>query len=139
MPTPSVKKFREERNTLERKIVRLATSGKLANAGRKAVRAQKRLGLRTTFKEGNRIVRQHPDGQVEVLGQVQPPPTPCLEVSKSFKVSDKAARSQGYRTYLYYVCTDGARINRVAVRVKQGGHPVPEEKSSRDMNALLPS
>jgi predicted ABC-type ATPase len=40
------------------------------------------------------------------------------------------ARQGGYRTYLYYVCTDNAIINqeRVAVRVKQGGHGVDAEK-----------
>jgi predicted ABC-type ATPase len=36
----------------------------------------------------------------------------------------------GYRTYTYYVCTDSPAINRdrVEVRVKQGGHPVPADK-----------
>lgn len=42
----------------------------------------------------------------------------------------ESARSLGYRTYLYYVCTEDARINRdrVAARVEQGGHAVPEDK-----------
>ena len=36
----------------------------------------------------------------------------------------------GYRTYLYYVCTNSPAINldRVSVRVSQGGHPVPDDK-----------
>jgi predicted ABC-type ATPase len=40
------------------------------------------------------------------------------------------ARSRGYRTYVYYVCTDSPLINRerVAGRVASGGHPVPDEK-----------
>jgi len=40
------------------------------------------------------------------------------------------ALSLGYRTYVYYVCTDSPIINRerVANRVIQGGHPVPPEK-----------
>jgi predicted ABC-type ATPase len=40
------------------------------------------------------------------------------------------ARAAGYRTYLYFVCTDDPRINRerVTVRVEQGGHGVPAEK-----------
>lgn len=42
----------------------------------------------------------------------------------------KQAQRRGYRTYLYYVATDGPEINirRVQVRVSQGGHPVPEAK-----------
>ena len=40
------------------------------------------------------------------------------------------ARSRGYRTYLYYVCTSSPLINceRVASRVAQGGHGVPQGK-----------
>lgn len=42
----------------------------------------------------------------------------------------RSALAQGYRTYLYYVATDDPDINvaRVAERVKNGGHDVPEEK-----------
>jgi predicted ABC-type ATPase len=40
------------------------------------------------------------------------------------------ARSLGYRTYTYFVCTDRPDINvgRVAYRVSQGGHHVPVDK-----------
>jgi predicted ABC-type ATPase len=40
------------------------------------------------------------------------------------------ARSQGYRTYLYYIATDDPMINilRVRTRVASGGHDVPEDK-----------
>ncbi|WP_200797040.1 zeta toxin family protein [Rubritalea squalenifaciens] len=40
------------------------------------------------------------------------------------------ARKRGYRTYLYYIATASPEINvnRVAIRVSQGGHPVPEDK-----------
>ena len=40
------------------------------------------------------------------------------------------ARQSDYRTYLYYIATDDPAINisRVRNRVKQGGHPVPEDK-----------
>ncbi|RYG70134.1 hypothetical protein EON80_08490 [bacterium] len=40
------------------------------------------------------------------------------------------ARAEGYRTYLYYVATRNPKINvsRVASRVKNGGHWVPEDK-----------
>jgi predicted ABC-type ATPase len=41
------------------------------------------------------------------------------------------AQRQGYRTYLYFVTTMSPDINvdRVAQRVGEGGHPVPEEKT----------
>jgi predicted ABC-type ATPase len=40
------------------------------------------------------------------------------------------ARAAGYRTYLYYICTDSVLINqeRVAARVALGGHNVPADK-----------
>jgi len=49
----------------------------------------------------------------------------------------------GYRTYLYFVCTDTPIINeqRVAVRVSKGGHNVPSDKIAsryRRSLALLP-
>jgi predicted ABC-type ATPase len=42
----------------------------------------------------------------------------------------RQARQLGYRTYLYYICTNSATISleRIAVRVAQGGHGVPGEK-----------
>lgn len=40
------------------------------------------------------------------------------------------AQQLGYRAYLYFIATDDPAINisRVENRVKQGGHPVPEQK-----------
>jgi len=40
------------------------------------------------------------------------------------------AEQKGYRTYVYYVCTESPFINRdrVAARVRQSGHDVPVEK-----------
>lgn len=40
------------------------------------------------------------------------------------------ARNAGFRTYLYFVATDDAEINvgRVANRIAQGGHDVPDAK-----------
>ena len=40
------------------------------------------------------------------------------------------ARQVGYRTYLYYICTDSSLINqqRIANRVREGGHDVPSDK-----------
>lgn len=42
----------------------------------------------------------------------------------------KMARTKGYRTYLYFVATEdpAININRVANRVSDGGHGVPEDK-----------
>jgi predicted ABC-type ATPase len=40
------------------------------------------------------------------------------------------ARTAGYKTYLYFVCTNSAELNvaRVRSRVASGGHSVPEHK-----------
>lgn len=40
------------------------------------------------------------------------------------------ARADGYRTYLYFICTDSPELNvgRVKTRVATGGHDVPEDK-----------
>jgi predicted ABC-type ATPase len=40
------------------------------------------------------------------------------------------ARADGYKTYLYFVCTNSVDLNvaRVRSRVRAGGHPVPEDK-----------
>lgn len=42
----------------------------------------------------------------------------------------RKARDKGYKVYLYYVSTKDPEINkyRVKVRVKKGGHDVPENK-----------
>lgn len=49
------------------------------------------------------------------------------------------ARVVGYRTYLYYVCTDAPVINqqRVANRVLDGGHGVPADKILRGSGGRL--
>lgn len=53
------------------------------------------------------------------------------------------AQQAGFRTYLYYVATEDPEINisRVSNRVKEGGHPVPEDKIRKRYQgslALLP-
>lgn len=42
----------------------------------------------------------------------------------------EAAGKKGYKTYLYFICTESAQINieRVNQRVRLGGHPVATEK-----------
>ncbi|MDJ0840027.1 MAG: zeta toxin family protein [Acidobacteriota bacterium] len=42
----------------------------------------------------------------------------------------REANGLGYKTYLYYICTNDSDVNleRVAERVISGGHPVPKEK-----------
>jgi predicted ABC-type ATPase len=52
----------------------------------------------------------------------------------------REAAASGYRTYLYYICTDDPIINRnrVASRVQLGGHDVPSDKiESRYRRSLL--
>lgn len=42
----------------------------------------------------------------------------------------RRAAAVGYKVYLYFVSTESPEINkyRVALRVKKGGHPVPEDR-----------
>jgi predicted ABC-type ATPase len=42
----------------------------------------------------------------------------------------REAKARGFKTYLYFVCTESVEINidRVQSRVELGGHPVPIEK-----------
>lgn len=42
----------------------------------------------------------------------------------------REAQARGYRTYLYFVSTDnpGINVDRVAIRVQEGGHPVEPSK-----------
>lgn len=42
----------------------------------------------------------------------------------------RQAQGSGYKAYLYYVCVSDAELNkeRVAQRVQEGGHDVPEDK-----------
>ncbi|MCP6330158.1 hypothetical protein NL460_28890, partial [Klebsiella pneumoniae] len=49
------------------------------------------------------------------------------------------ARHHGFRTYLYFVCTDSPLINadRVRNRVSEGGHDVPAEKISDRYNRAI--
>lgn len=51
----------------------------------------------------------------------------------------KNARQKGYKTYLYFVCTDSVQINveRVANRMEQGGHSVDKDKIVSRYNATL--
>jgi predicted ABC-type ATPase len=55
----------------------------------------------------------------------------------------RTAKEKGYRTYLYYICTNDAQINKVraARRKESGGHHVPEEKITprydRSLDLLL--
>lgn len=54
----------------------------------------------------------------------------------------KAAKSRGYRIYIYYIATESAEINvnRVQIRVSQLGHPVAEtairDRYTKSLNLL---
>ncbi len=52
-----------------------------------------------------------------------------LSHSSKIKLLEQA-KEKGYKTYLYFVCTDDWRLNveRVKLRVRQGGHNVDEKK-----------
>ena len=66
----------------------------------------------------------------------------CFEtvMSHSSKIDElKKAKKIGYKTYLYFVCTDDPEINvsRVANRIEKGGHAVDVDRiRSRYINTL---
>lgn len=66
----------------------------------------------------------------------------CFEtvMSHSSKIDEiKTAKTKGYKTYLYFICTDDPEVNisRVENRVEKGGHDVPSERiKSRYYNTL---
>ncbi|WP_447643043.1 MULTISPECIES: zeta toxin family protein [Chitinophagaceae] len=66
----------------------------------------------------------------------------CFEtvMSHPSKIEEvQEAKLKGYKTYLYFICTDnpGINISRVENRVEKGGHNVaPEKISSRYYNTL---
>lgn len=68
---PVRRRGKEDAGSLEERIVALATSGKLANAGRNAIRTQRRKGLAVTFQRGDQVIKQFPDGREEVLATVR--------------------------------------------------------------------
>ena len=63
----AVNNTRVDRRSLEDRIVGLAMRGKLARIGRRAVAAQRAAGLPVTFQRGDQVLRELPDGTVEVL------------------------------------------------------------------------
>lgn len=63
----------EEQRSLEGCVVRLAISGKLKPASRRARTLQKKLGIPVTQKSGSRIIKVYPDGREEILAVVKKP------------------------------------------------------------------
>ena len=61
---------RMDPDSLEKRLVGLAMSGKLAKAGRDAIRAQVAMGLPVTFKRGTKVIKRYADGREEVLANV---------------------------------------------------------------------
>jgi len=47
--------------------VQLAISGKLAEVGRRAIEAQRKLGLPVTIQKGDQVIKRYADGREEVL------------------------------------------------------------------------
>jgi hypothetical protein len=60
----------EADDSLEHRLLELASSGALAGAGREAIRAQVERGIPVTFLRGEQVIKRHADGREEVLGAV---------------------------------------------------------------------
>lgn len=65
----TTRKLREfnpvDRTDLEANIVGLAINGRLASAAQGAIREQRAMGMAITYKEGETVIRLHPDGTKE--------------------------------------------------------------------------
>lgn len=71
-PNPLKKAVKALRsNELEERIVEMAVSGELAKFGHEAIKSQLEAGIRVTYVKEGKIIRHHPDGRIEVVGQVK--------------------------------------------------------------------
>jgi hypothetical protein len=61
----------KEGDALENQVVKFAMGGKLAKVSRDAVRRQVKKGFAVTFKRGNKVIKQFPDGREEILGTIK--------------------------------------------------------------------
>jgi hypothetical protein len=57
--------------SLEGQLVSLAQNGMLAPAAQEAIASQLAHGLAVTFKRGDEVIKQYPDGHVEVLSELK--------------------------------------------------------------------
>ena len=65
--------LKDDPDSVEANIRTIASPQRLASAGRKAISTQKKLGLSVTFKRGNKVIQQYPDGREKVLEELPPP------------------------------------------------------------------
>lgn len=65
------KAARRQPKSLEGQVVSLAQKGMLAPAARGAIASQLARGLAVTFKRGDQVIKQYPDGHIEVLGELK--------------------------------------------------------------------
>jgi hypothetical protein len=56
---------------LEDRIYDMAVSGTLASEGTRVVKNQLQAGIPVTYLRRTRIVREYPDGRIEVIGRVK--------------------------------------------------------------------
>jgi hypothetical protein len=82
----------DDRDSLEWRIVSLATRGKLKAAANNAVESQRAAGLPIVYQTRNRIVRQHPDGTEETLRTVSHSFRPVPEKFQSIVVRRSGKR-----------------------------------------------
>jgi hypothetical protein len=68
----NTKKAVHSARTPEEAIPKLAKSGKLAEAGQKAIKASFRKGIAVTILEGNDIIRLYPDGSRTFIKKLTP-------------------------------------------------------------------
>ena len=70
MPMNNTAESEDDAASLEENVVALATGGQLDAAAGEGRSKQSKLGLPLTFVRGSQIIKEYPDGRVEVLGRV---------------------------------------------------------------------
>ncbi len=108
-------KVHKKEEYLTKRVLKKAAARSVSDASDNAMRV---AGSLVTVK-GNWLVREYRDGKIEK--------TEKLPSAKKEKITT----DRRYRIYLYFVATESPMINisRIKeVRVKSGGHDVPEAK-----------
>lgn len=77
----------EEGDSLETRILSFARKGRLKKPANEATKSQLAAGLSIVYQSGKRIVREHPDGTLEIVSTLSSASQPVPDRFRSFVVS----------------------------------------------------
>lgn len=82
----------DEGDSLETRILSFARKGRLKRPANEATKSQLDAGLSIVYQSGKRIVREHPDGTLEIVSTLSSASQPVPERFRSFVVSKSRKR-----------------------------------------------